>query len=149
MLSVDRPPFTGPAIELRVDGQNQEIRNNQLIGNTIGIEVNDTATLAATSGQNCIIGNDTGLHHWGSAINLDAGDNYWGASDGPSGIGSGTGDGILESGTGTVDFTSWLTSPSPVCFMIMNDGFESGDLDGWSSSVPWRPQVPGPQLRSF
>lgn len=132
-------PITGSAISLGSDGQNQEIHHNQILGNTIGIEVNGTATLAATSGQNCIVGNSTGLQHSGSEIDLDAEDNYWGAADGPSGIGSGSGDGILESGTGTVNFTPWLTSPATVCIVIFYDGFEGGDSSAWSSVVGLAP----------
>ncbi len=129
-------PISSSAIEFGSEGQNQEIRHNQIIGNNVGIKVTETATIAATSGQNCIVGNAIGLTHLGSAINLDAEDNFWGASGGPSGIGSGAGDPVLEPGTGTVDFTPWLTSPAGVCFIIMNDGFESGNFDGWSSSFP-------------
>ena len=128
-------PITGVAIHLGNDGQNQEIRNNQLIGNTTGIEVQDTATFARSSGQNCIVGNGTGLQHEGSAVDLNAEGNFWGSIDGPAGIGPGTGDEIIELGIGTVDYTPWLTSPAPVCILIMTDGFESGNLDGWSSSI--------------
>ncbi len=128
--------ITYVAIRVGFEGQNQEIRNNQLLWSNIGIQVQGTATFAPTSGQNCIVGNNIGLSHEGSATNLDAEDNYWGASDGPSGVGPGAGDQIIETSTGTVDFTPWLTSPTAVCVVIMTDGFESGNLDGWSSAVP-------------
>lgn len=118
------------------EGQNQEIRDNQLLWNWTGIKVQGSATLAAGSGQNCVSGNDTGLSHEGAAADLYAADNYWGAVDGPSGVGPGAGDSIVETGAGTVDFTPWLTSPHGVCTIIFSDGFESGGAYAWSLTFP-------------
>jgi hypothetical protein len=49
---------------------------------------------------------------------LPAEDNFWNASDGPSGAGGGSGDSVF----GSVDFTPWLEGSA----------FEDNDLDGYS-----------------
>jgi hypothetical protein len=128
--------ISGAAIRFSDSGQNHEIRRNQVSWNGEGILVSGTATFAASSGQNCILGNDVGLLHEGDVADLFAEDNYWGAANGPSGVGSGSGDAIAEAGTGTVDFSPWLTSPTEACDLILADGFESGDLAAWSGTVP-------------
>jgi len=69
-------------------------------------------------------------------VALYAENNYWGAADGPSGVGPGSGDSIVEASTGTVDYDPWLTSPVGVCTIVFVDGFESGDTTAWSNVVP-------------
>lgn len=70
------------------------------------------------------------------ATDLNAVDNYWGAADGPSGVGPGTGELINETSTGTVAFSPWLATPHDVWIFILSDGFESGGTDGWSLTSP-------------
>jgi len=60
---------------------------------------------------------------------------YWGAPDGPSGVGPGTGDSIVESGTGTVSFAPFLASPKGACLFVFVDGFDDGTLNAWSAAV--------------
>ena len=57
--------ISGAAIRFSDSGQNHEIRRNQVSWNGEGILVSGTATFAASSGQNCILGNDVGLLHEG------------------------------------------------------------------------------------
>ena len=129
-------PIFANAIRAGYDGENIEVRNNQVLSSAVGIAIKDVAYLSPSSGQNCIMGNDVGVIHEGTVVNLDVEDNYWGASDGPSGLGPGSGDSIEVTGSGSVDFTPFLTSPAAVCVVVMRDGFESGNLDGWSSATP-------------
>jgi len=117
------------------DSTDQKISRNQIMGNEIGINVSSDATLSDSSGANCIVGNSSGLLHTGTAVNLFAEDNYWGAADGPSGVGSGGGDTVNVTGSGSVDFDPWLTSPHDVCIFVFVNGFESGNLGDWSSST--------------
>lgn len=111
------------------------ISRNQIVTNSIGLYVAANATLNSFSGDNCIMENSTGVSHEGTAVGLWLEDNYWGAADGPSGTGSGTGDEILVSGSGSVDFTPWLTSPNEVCVFIFVDGFDGGNADQWDGVV--------------
>ena len=62
-------------------------------------------------------------------------ESWWGAPDGPSGDGAGSGDSVSVTGTGSLDFDPWLSSVPPQC-EIFSDGFESGDTDAWSGSIP-------------
>lgn len=128
------PGTTG--IRVGGDSQYQDIRANQIHSNRYGIRVTAAAFLDTTSGQNCIEGNTTGFQHDGTEVELYAENNYWGAADGPSGVGPGSGDPIVESSTGTVDYNPWLTSPVSVCTIIFVDGFESSDTSEWSSVTP-------------
>lgn len=56
--------------------------------------------------RNSITGNGDGVVDWDTST-FDATCNWWGASTGPSGSGSGTGDGVSTQ----VDFAPWLLSP--------------------------------------
>ena len=117
------------------DSTDQKISRNQIMGNEIGINVSSDATLSNSSGVNCIVGNSSGLVHTGTAVNLFAEDNYWGAADGPSGVGSGGGDTVNVTGSGSVDFDPWLNTPHSACIFVFVNGFESGNLGDWSSST--------------
>ena len=128
------PGTTG--IRVSGDAQYQDIRANQIHSSWYGILVLAAGSLGTTSGQNCIAGNDIGLQHDGAEVGLYAENNYWGAADGPSGVGPGSGDPIVETSTGTVDYDPWLTSPVSVCTIIFVDGFESSDTSSWSSVTP-------------
>lgn len=130
------PAGGGTGIRVNGDSQFQDIRDNQIHSNWVGVLVAGAGSIDTGSGRNCIAGNTTGLQHDGAEMALFAENNYWGSTDGPSGIGPGSGDPIGEGGTGTVDFDPWLTSPVGVCTILFVDGFESGDTGAWSSAVP-------------
>ncbi len=127
------PNYTG--LYVARDSASQVIWGNLFAGNVTGISVSANATLSSVSGSNCIVGNSTGFRHSGTALNLDAEVNYWGRSDGPSGAGFGSGDAITILGTGTVDWTPWLATPIDACTLVFYDGFESGLVNAWSSSI--------------
>jgi len=131
-----RPAPNNTGIRVSSEAQSQDIRANQIHSNLIGVLIGDNGSLGTASGQNCIARNGTGLQHDGTEVALYAENNYWGAGGGPSGIGPGSGDSIVEASTGTVDFDPWLASPVGVCTIVFADGFESGDTSAWSSSVP-------------
>jgi len=130
------PVGGGIGIQVHWESQFQDIRDNQIHSNAIGVWVTATSSIGTGSDRNCITGNNTGLQHEGTEVDLFARNNYWGAADGPSGVGSGSGDPIVELNTGTVDYDPWLTSPVGVCTIIFVDGFESSDTSGWSSVTP-------------
>ena len=73
--------------------------------------------------------------------------NWWGSETGPThpNLPSGQGAEIFDShnpglgpAIGTVDYSGHLTSPlsTESSCLLFDDGFESGDLTGWSSSTP-------------
>jgi len=126
----------GIGIQAAYDGENVEVSHNHFQWCTTAIVTDFVGYLAPTSGQNCIVDNGVGLRHQGTEPVINAENNYWGTADGPSGIGPGSGDPIEVTGTGTVDYEPWLTSPRSVCVGIMADGFESGDTSAWSATVP-------------
>lgn len=86
-------------------------------------EIGVSADSASNSvNDNSIVGNATGVD--GSAItagNLDAEQNWWGASDGPSDAGgsgaTGSGDGVTDN----VDYQPFATTP-PACVDCSNNG---------------------------
>jgi hypothetical protein len=92
--------------------------NNVVTGWDVGF-TNYGSTAVLTANLNSITGNITaGYDNTGSASAQNAEDNWWGAADGPSGAGSGSGQAVL--GT-TVDFTPWLgagTNTSTGCGFI-------------------------------
>ena len=122
-------------IFLQGDATNQQITRNQILANQTGLYILNDATISSLSGANCIVGNSSGLDHAGAAVGLFAEGNYWGAADGPSGVGPGSGDTVSVPGSGSVDFDPWLTSPHGACIFVFVDGFESGNLGDWSSST--------------
>ena len=84
----------------------------QLSGNFItnssssGVQLADTATLTAGSTGNCVVGNTAGVtNSTGTSVNFE--NNWWGAIDGPSGSGPGSGDTV----SADVDYDPWSTSP--------------------------------------
>ncbi len=88
----------------------------QLSGNFIanssssGVQLADTATLAAGSTGNCVVGNTAGVtNSTGTSVNFE--NNWWGAIDGPSGSGPGSGDTV----SADVDYDPWSTSPGALC----------------------------------
>jgi hypothetical protein len=128
------PNTTG--IFLQEDSTDIEISSNRIMGNQTGLYVQDAATISSLSGQNCIASNDNGVRHAGAALGLDIEDNYWGAADGPSGLGPGSGDTVSVLTTGSVDYNPWLTTVPKACALVFTDGFESGSAVAWSAVVP-------------
>jgi parallel beta-helix repeat protein len=117
---------------------NAQIRNNTLIGGNLGISllrstgvvidsniVLDTVNAGSILGigisvisgstgveahNNNIEGNASfGMQVDGTSGVVNATNNWWGASDGPSGVGSGSGDAV----TTNIDFSPFLTAPNP------------------------------------
>ncbi|MEM9546038.1 MAG: right-handed parallel beta-helix repeat-containing protein [Bacteroidota bacterium] len=72
------------------------ITENEIHDNTTGIAVgfNDTDASTVVAENNNIFDNDNGITSTGPTV--DAKNNYWGAADGPSGAGYGSGDSISE-----------------------------------------------------
>ena len=128
------PNTTG--IFLQEDSTDIEISRNRIMGNQTGLSVQDGATISSASGYNCIARNGSGLKHAGNALGLFVEDIYWGAADGPSGLGAGSGDTVSVLGSGSVDFNPWLTSAPSACALVFADGFESGDTSHWSFVAP-------------
>lgn len=81
----------------------QTLTGNTVSGATVGIQVNDTATVATTINRNSISGNTMGLNN--SSTNLvNATCNWWGSASGPGPVGPGSGDTV----SANVNFTPWL-----------------------------------------
>lgn len=102
-------------ISIWVDGgTSARIEENDLSDSGVGIRVGRASTFyarpQATIAHNLIQGNDVGLSVGDAADPVDARYNWWGAADGPGGIGPGAGDSIHSGGV-PVLFDPWLTSP--------------------------------------
>ena len=100
------------AISIYPDVSNIRIVNNTLVANYQGFTVRDKAGAVASDVHvnfNNIYGNDgfgTGNFAKGGGM-VDATCNWWGAADGPSEQGSGSGDAVSTN----VEFAPWLTGP--------------------------------------
>ncbi len=102
---------------------------------TYGIRIgkDDFPTNVVVNNNN-IRGNEEGLIYVFAegAPALNATNNYWGSSTGPSRVGPGSGDSVSEN----VNFDPFITAcPFGSC-EIFADGFESGDTSAWSRTVP-------------
>jgi hypothetical protein len=88
-----------------------QVSDNLITGSTTaGIDITDSGSLAAGSTGNCVAGNAAGVvNSTGSSVDFT--DNWWGAIDGPSGAGSGSGDTV----SADVVFSPWLTGPGTLC----------------------------------
>ena len=92
--------------------------------------------------NSCFIGNQgkfdgNAVQVFGGSTVLNARSNWWGASNGPSGVGPGVGDGVGAD----VDFAFDLDGPPTACLpmpLLANGGFEI-DLDGDSRPDRWTP----------
>jgi hypothetical protein len=118
-----------------VGDHNQVIRANRIAWNGTGILVEDALTLASST-NNCVVDNGVGLEHAGTDAVVFAG-NWWGDASGPAGVGGGSGDEALETGTGSLTVAPWRTTPpAGVCQanLLTNGDFDS-DATGWGSSV--------------
>lgn len=112
----------GSAISIRDTAYTQtvaSISNSIIAYNTAPV---DSSTIGALSGTgattitgSCLVGNALGVTNEGSFPGiLDARNNWWGASSGPSGVGPGTGDSVGAN----VDFSNWLTAPPAHCAQL-------------------------------
>lgn len=122
------------AIWLTEGGIDHEIRDNQIRWSGVGIKIEEDAAMGALSTGNCVEDNVDGVIHEGTGVATFE-NNWWGAADGPSGDGAGSGDSVAVAGTGSLDFDPWLAAVPPQC-EIFSDGFESGDTSAWSSTTP-------------
>ena len=101
-------------IFLSDSGAGRLIDYNRIESNTTGIEIDagSAGTLDPDSRGNCFAANGTGFAHGGTAA-IAFESNWWGAADGPSGTGPGSGDAVTVSGSGSIDFTPWETNGCP------------------------------------
>jgi len=116
---------------------NAQIRNNALIGGNLGISlvgsagvaidsniVRDTVSAGLILGVGISVINSAGVEAHNNNIEgnasfgmlvvgasgvVNATNNWWGSSDGPSGVGPGSGDAV----TANVNFSPFLTEPNP------------------------------------
>ena len=109
------PGAVDEGVRLSNEGLDHVVSRNRIEAADVGILVQGGSSLSTSSTDNCIVGNDVGLRHEGTATGLAAALNWWGDSSGPSGLGDGAGDSIEIVGDGTVDFEPWLTSPGAAC----------------------------------
>ncbi len=87
------------------------VSDNDILNSTgDGISVADTATFAAGSTGNCVINNGAGVAN-STGIGVTFESNFWGASNGPSGAGPGSGDSV----SADVDYVPWLDTPPARC----------------------------------
>jgi len=111
------PASNTTGILIRTGGTNHLVQGNYIGSSTSsGIRIEGASTISVLSDDNCLVDNSIGFYHLGTE-NLVFENNWWGAADGPSGVGSGSGDSVNEASTGAVDFTPWLTSPPEACFV--------------------------------
>lgn len=99
---------------LAVDAASLLVRMNRFTANDTAIQMIGDGTLAVGSEQNCLEDDDLGFLQDGSAA-LMFENNWWGAADGPSGLGAGSGDAIQVTGAGSVDYEPFLTAPPEHC----------------------------------
>lgn len=118
-------------ISLGGDSTQIEVSRNRIMGNQTGLSVQNSATIDLESGFNCVTGNLNGAIHGGVALGLELEQNWWGAANGPSGVGPGDGDSVSVTGAGSVDISPWLTSAPAACALIFTDGFETGNTAAW------------------
>jgi hypothetical protein len=129
------PASTGTGILLSTLGEHHVIRSNRLENNNKAISVMDDVTLSPTSMCNSFVGNTAGVQHDGNAT-LMLQNNWWGDPSGPSGDGPGSGDSVVVTGSGSVDFTPWLAAADAPCPYVFADGFDFDGTSPWSSIVP-------------
>jgi len=105
---------------------NTTIKNNWFVTNTADLIVDSVSILSNDSTGNCLNGTSVGLDHRGDALDLAITNNYWGADDGPSGDGTGSGSQVLNTGIGSISYTPFLTSIPHSCAtdLIFFNGFE-------------------------
>jgi parallel beta-helix repeat protein len=107
---------TGSGRGLGVDGDSSNV---SIVENTIrdnaggGIKVMGTTT-GWQANDNCVYGNTGYGAENTTGTTLDFESNWWGAADGPSGSGPGSGDAV----SADIDFDPWLTVTPPICIAV-------------------------------
>ncbi len=104
---------------INLKGQDVTISGNQFTGSgdaALNVDFHTLATERIAIHCNNIAGStNAGLRVGASVVaTVDSEDNWWGAADGPAGIGPGSGDAV----TGNADFDPWLVGPfetTPPC----------------------------------
>jgi parallel beta-helix repeat protein len=90
------------------------VKNNTITNTVLGIDISDVSIMI---NENNIMNNsEYGIYYDYNYADVDATNNWWGASDGPSGLGPGSGDNI---GVRNIDFTPWLTEKNPYAYPRM------------------------------
>lgn len=114
LTAAGTPAGNGTGIDIRLSSssiaQNTLVSYNLIENNTTGIRANSTMTFDVTSNNNCIENNTTGFLDE-TDVNLVFENMWWGAADGPSGDGPGSGDPLTVTGTGTIDIDPVLAAP--------------------------------------
>jgi parallel beta-helix repeat protein len=107
---------TGSGRGLGVDGSSSNV---SIVENTIsdnaggGIKVMG-ATTGWQANDNCVYGNTGYGAENTTGTTLDFESNWWGAADGPSGVGPGSGDAV----SADIDFDPWLTVTPSICSAV-------------------------------
>lgn len=126
---------------LLASGQNHVVNHNFIAHNTTGIRVEADATTHPVdpATRNCFESNTIGVSHAGTAeVRIEG--SWWGAANGPSGVGPGDGDIIEEVGTGTVDYEPWIASPGVTCGYVIF--FGDFDQIGATNTCRWSAEEP-------
>lgn len=98
---------TDTGINIRSNSIDNQITCNDILGSTDqGVYIDSSSTGNVINNNNITGGTDNGGVTSVAPVNAE--NNWWGASDGPSGVGPGSGDGV----TVNVDYDPWLTEPS-------------------------------------
>jgi hypothetical protein len=124
------PGGSGAGIYVLADGDplTVDISNMKITGWDTGI-VLDGDGVDASANDNSISGNATaGLDNTLSGNPVDAELNWWGAADGPSGTGPGSGNAVLGA---AVDFSPWRTSSASdePCAFVPSEINQAGPVD--------------------
>ncbi len=91
--------------------QTSQFNSNRILNNRWGVDLNKVGATFVLL-YNSIAGNNTnatdsyGVGVWDGSANLQ--NNWWGANDGPSGLGVGHGDVVKRDHTETVNFDPWI-----------------------------------------
>lgn len=146
---------TGDGFGIVVAGIGHVITGNTVTGNDVGVQVqgantanvqstpffdrDDAAAGSATANRNAIVGNGAGMRTAGTGVITSGECNWWGAADGPSGSGPGTGDSVAAA----IDFTPWLltnnlaaTCTVPSAAIAATASIVEGDAGSALVSVP-------------
>lgn len=130
------PAEKGAGINIKGASSDVAIIDSTLDGNPIGLwlenwDGNQPSPAAVAINNSNVVGNtDFGVKNDCTGVTVDATSNWWGASDGPSGVGPGSGDAV----SANVDYDPWLvresstasaTGTGTVTFAV-DDGFITG-----------------------
>lgn len=93
-----------------IAGSGVVAQDNNIYTNSKGISIEGVGgDTVAVAHYNNIVGNTIGVDNAVGLGTFDAEDNWWGASDGPSSVGPGTGDSVSNN----VDYDPWAASAFP------------------------------------